>query len=223
MTTDGISPREFHGADGTGDWRVLAEGACAFFRTGSFAESAALLQAIAGLDGIADHPPAIDVRRDGVTVRLITTADDWYGPTRRDLELARRISTTARDLGLRGDPSALQSFLVIPGAPDTTAVMPFWRAALGYEPRRDSPDEDLVDPNDRSPSFWFEPMNAPRADGGGAIHIAVWVPHEQAEARVKAALAAGGRLVRDEFAPSWWTLADAAGNEVDIATTTGRD
>jgi len=27
----------------------------------------------------------------------------------------------------------------------------------------------------------------------------------------------------DEFAPSWWTLADAAGNEVDIATTTGRD
>lgn len=29
--------------------------------------------------------------------------------------------------------------------------------------------------------------------------------------------------MRDEFAPSWWTLADAAGNEVDIATTTGRD
>ena len=26
-----------------------------------------------------------------------------------------------------------------------------------------------------------------------------------------------------EFAPSWWTLADAAGNEVDIATTRGRD
>jgi hypothetical protein len=30
-------------------------------------------------------------------------------------------------------------------------------------------------------------------------------------------------LVRDEFAPSWWTLADAAGNEADIATTKGRD
>jgi 4a-hydroxytetrahydrobiopterin dehydratase len=59
--------------------------------------------------------------------------------------------------------------------------------------------------------------------GGGAIHVAIWVPPEQAEARVAAALAAGGRLVRDQFAPAWWTLADAAGNEADIATTLTRD
>ena len=223
MTGDGISPREFHAADGTEDWRVLAEGACAYFLTGSFAESARLIGAITQLAGIEDHPPDIDVRRDGVTVRLITVADDWYGPSRRDLELARRISATARELGFPADPSALQSFLVIPGAPDTRAVMPFWRAVLGYEPRDDSPDEDLVDPRMRGPSLWFEPMGEPRPDGGGAIHVAVWVPPEQAEGRVAAALAAGGRLVRDEFAPAWWTLADAAGNEADIATTTGRD
>jgi 4a-hydroxytetrahydrobiopterin dehydratase len=48
------------------------------------------------------------------------------------------------------------------------------------------------------------------------------VPLEQAEARVTAALAAGGRLVRDH-APAFWTLADAAGNEADVATVTGRD
>jgi 4a-hydroxytetrahydrobiopterin dehydratase len=29
------------------------------------------------------------------------------------------------------------------------------------------------------------------------------VPYEQAEARVAAALAAGGRMVHDDFAPSW--------------------
>ena len=58
---------------------------------------------------------------------------------------------------------------------------------------------------------------------GAAIHVAIWVPYEQAEARIAAALAAGGRMVRDEFAPSWWTLADAAGNEADIATTKSRD
>jgi 4a-hydroxytetrahydrobiopterin dehydratase len=69
---------------------------------------------------------------------------------------------------------------------------------------------------------WFEGMDQPRPDGGGAIHVAVWVPFEQAEARVAAALAAGGRLVRDDFAPAWWTLADAAGNEADIATTAHR-
>ena len=66
-------------------------------------------------------------------------------------------------------------------------------------------------------------MNEPRPDGGGAIHIGVWVPVGQAEARVAAALAAGGRVVRDDFAPSWWTLADAAGNEADIGTVEGRD
>jgi 4a-hydroxytetrahydrobiopterin dehydratase len=65
-------------------------------------------------------------------------------------------------------------------------------------------------------------MDTPRPDGGGAIHVGVWVPPDQAEARVAAALAAGGRMVRDQFAPSWWTLADAAGNEADIATTIGR-
>jgi 4a-hydroxytetrahydrobiopterin dehydratase len=113
--------------------------------------------------------------------------------------------------------------LVIPGAPVPTDVMPFWRAVLGYEPRGDSPEEDLVDPHGFGPSFWFEPMDEPRADGGGSIHVAIWVPLDQAGARVEAALAAGGRLVRDEFAPAWWTLADAAGNEADIATTTSRD
>ena len=66
-------------------------------------------------------------------------------------------------------------------------------------------------------------MEKPRADGGGAIHIVVWVPYEQAEVRIAAVLAAGGRMARDEFAPSWWTLAEAAGNEVDVATTGGRD
>ena len=221
MTADGIAPREFHAAEGAEDWRVLAEGACAFFRTTSLAESTRLIAAIAEVPGIEDHRPDIDVRGDGVTVRLITIAEDWYGPTRRDLELARRISATVRHLGFAADASTLQSFLVIPGAPNTAEVMPFWRAVLGYEPRGDSPDEDLVDPRMRGPSFWFEPMEQPRPDGGGAIHVAVWVAPEQAEARVAAALAAGGRLVR-AVAPSWWTLADAAGNEADIATTEGR-
>src|SRR5439155_1374213 len=99
----------------------------------------------------------------------------------------------------------------------------YFRTVLDNEPRRDSPAEDLGDPHGRAVPFWFEQMKEPRADGGGAIHIAIWVPYEQAEARIAAGLAAGGRMVRDQFAPSWWTLADAAGNEADIATTKGRD
>ena len=221
--TEQISPKRFHEADDVADWRVVGDGACAYFRTGSFTAGARLVQAINELPGVDDHHPDVDLRGDGVTVRLITITHDYYGMSQRDVELARGISAVARELGLSADPSAVQSVLVIPGAASTAEVMPFWQAVLGYERRSDTPDEDLVDPRSRGPSFWFERMREPRADGGGAIHIAVWVPYEQAEARIAAALAAGGRMVRDEFAPSWWTLADAAGNEVDIATALGRD
>lgn len=219
---DGISPSEFHAADGTADWRVLGDGATAFFRTSSVAESARLVGAIGALPGVDEHVPDVDVRSTGVTVRLLTKQDDWYGMSRRDVVLAAAISAAAGDLGLVADPTVVRSFLVVPGAPDIAAVTPFWQAALGFIPRPDSPDEDLVDPQDRLPGFWFEDMQEPRGDGGGAIHVAIWLPHEEAEARVAAALAAGGHLVRD-VAPMWWTLADAAGNEIDISTVKGRD
>jgi 4a-hydroxytetrahydrobiopterin dehydratase len=226
--TDQISTGQFHEAEGVEDWRLTGEDATAFFRTQSFAESAQFVQAISALQGVEEHRPGVDVRHDGVTVHMITYTDDYFGPSQRDVNLARQISAAARKLGLVADPSAIQSLLIIPGAMDTAEVMPFWRAVLGYEPRRDSPEEDLVDPHDRGPAFWFEQMDEPRgggqtADRGGAIHVAIWVPYEQAEARVAAALAAGGRMVRDTHAPSWWTLADPAGNEADIATVKGRD
>ena len=218
-----ITPTAFEETDGLQDWRVISEGGCIFFRTASLAESTGLVQAIAGLPGIEDHPPAIDIRAAGVTIRLISVWRDYMGMTDTDVELARGISALGRDLGLTADPAGIQALLVIPGAPDITQVMPFWRAVLGYEPRIDSPDEDLVDPLDRGAPFWFEAMEEPRPDEGGAIHISVWVPHDQAESRIAAALAAGGHMVRDDFAPAWWTLADSAGNEVDISTTRTRD
>jgi 4a-hydroxytetrahydrobiopterin dehydratase len=90
---------------------------------------------------------------------------------------------------------------------------------LGYEEKG---EDDLIDPRGRGPSIWFQPMDAPRPQRN-RIHVDVAVPHDQAEARVAAAIAAGGRLVTDEWAPAWWTLADAEGNEVDVATWRGRE
>jgi hypothetical protein len=46
---------------------------------------------------------------------------------------------------------------------------------------------------------------------------------DQAEARIAAALAAGGHLVSDAHAPMWWVLADAEGNEACVATWVGRE
>jgi 4a-hydroxytetrahydrobiopterin dehydratase len=221
--TEGITPQQFHDAEGVEDWRVIGEGVCAYFHTGSFAAGARLVEAISRLDGLEPHHPDVDLRHDGVTVRLITATDDWFGPSRRDVELAREISRVARELGVPADPSAVQTVLVIVEGLARPEVMPFWQAVLGYQPRADSPEEDLVDPRDRGPAFWFEDIKEPGPHGAARIHLAVWVPPEEAEARVAAAVAAGGRIVRDEFAPSWWTLADAEGHEADIATTLGRD
>ncbi len=188
--TERITPRQFHEAVGVEDWRVLGEGACTYFRTGSFAAGARLVHAISELAGMEDHHPDVDLRYGGVTVRLITITHD-YGLSERDVELARQISAVARELGVPADPSAVQTVQVTIDALIGAEVLPFWRAVLGYKRNR--------------------------------IHIDVWVPHDQAEARIAAAIAAGGRLVTDEHAPSWWVLADAEGNEACVATWMSRD
>jgi 4a-hydroxytetrahydrobiopterin dehydratase len=219
--TERITPRHFHEADGVQDWRVVGEGACTYFRTGSFAAGARLVHAISELAGLDDHHPDVDLRYGGVVVRLITITDDYYGLSERDVELARQISAVAREMGVPADPSAVQTVQVTIDALVGPEVMPFWRAVLGYRDRGDSP-EDLIDPHGRGASFWFQQMDAPRPQRN-RIHIDVWVPHDQAEARIAAAIAAGGHLVTDKHAPAWWTLADAEGNEVDVATTMSRD
>jgi 4a-hydroxytetrahydrobiopterin dehydratase len=217
--TDHISWRRFRESEGVEDWRNLSDGACAMFRTASFAESLRFVAAMGDLPGVDDHPPEVDIRHDGVTVQLLTVTETYDGMSQRDVDLARAISALARAEGITADPAAVQSLLVIPGAPAGAEVASFWRAAFGYETR---PDDGMMDQQRRGPAVWVEPMQEAHPDGHGAMHLAIWVPYEVAEARVAAALAAGGRLVRDR-APAWWTLADAAGNEVDIATTMGRD
>jgi len=60
-------------------------------------------------------------------------------------------------------------------------------------------------------------MEEPRADRD-RFHIDVSVAHDTAEQRVADALAAGGTLVTDDHARSWWVLADADGNEACVCT-----
>src|SRR5438093_10864120 len=137
---DRISPTQFRESEGVEDWRVLGDGANAYFRTGSYAAGARLVQAISELAGTDDLLPDVDLRHDGVTVRMVAFIEGYGGMTQGHAELAGKISAAARALGLSADPLMVQSLLVIPGAPDRAKVTPFWRAVLGYEPRRDSPD-----------------------------------------------------------------------------------
>src|SRR5262249_41675245 len=147
---------------------------------------------------------SLDLRHDGVTVSLAT----------RDIRLARQISAAARELGLTADPAAVQVVNVTIDALVLADVVPFWRALLDY---RQIGNDYLAAPSGGGPGFDSQRMDAPRPQRN-RLHIDIAVPHDQAEARITAALAAGGHLVSDVHAPKWWILADLEGNEACIAT-----
>ena len=212
-----ITPQRFHDAEGVEDWREVGVGVCAYFKTGSFATGVALVDEIGRLADAANHHPDVDLRYPGLTVRLIT--HEVGGLSDRDVALARQISAAARDLGVEADQSNVQSMNLTIDALVTDDVRPFWRAVLGY---KDGAADEVVDPRDRGPGIWFQPMREPRPVRS-RMHVDVFVPHDRAEARVAAAIEAGGRLLDESHAPSWWVLADAEGNEACVATWQGRD
>jgi 4a-hydroxytetrahydrobiopterin dehydratase len=183
--TERITPAQFHGTAGVDDWRVLTggAGACTYFDTRSFAVGVALVTAIGGLAEATNHHPEVDLRQDGVTVRLRTHSVG--GLSELDVALARQISTAARELGVSADPSAVQHVFIAIDALVTADVLPFWRALLGYQANGPA---DLVDPHRRGPSFWFQSMDSPRPQRN-RIHVDISVPHDQAEARIAAAIA----------------------------------
>ncbi len=211
--TERLTAAQFSESEGVEDWRVIwgAGFACAYFATGSLRAGVALAQAISDLAAAANHEPDIDLRPEGVTVRLFTTGT--FGVTERDVILARQISAAARQAQAPADPAAVQQVQIAIDALDIATVRPFWHAVLGYP---EVGDEDLLDSRRAGPPFWFQQMDAERPQRN-RIHIDIYVPHDQVQARIAAALAAGGSIVSDAHAPQWWTLADPEGNECDLA------
>ena len=76
--TQRITAAEFDEAEGLTDWRVLSEGACAHFRTGSFAAGVELVHAIGALADALDHHPDVDLRytKGGAYVRK-SSGEPW--------------------------------------------------------------------------------------------------------------------------------------------------
>ena len=199
---------------GLDDWRLLMRELRAHFVTADFATGLAFVNLIGAAAEGANHHPDIDLRYGAVRISL--TSHDTGGVTGRDLAMAREISVIAAGLGLASRPDTVELIELALDTADRAAILPFWRAILGYADSATVPDE-VSDPAGLLPTLWFqstEPHEPPRQ----RFHLDIHVPHDVARLRLEATLAAGGTLVSDAHAPSYWVLADADGNKACICT-----
>lgn len=200
------------------DWRKLAQGIHARFLTGDFVTGLTFVAAVTEAAEAANHHP--DVRLTYPLVDLTLVSHDVGRVTQRDIDLARRISEIAREHGIGAQPDAVTQLELALDTADLPGVGPFWAALLTGSPDSLTGD-DVVDPTGRVPLLWFQRTDAhetPRQ----RFHFDLWVPHDVAEERIAAAVAAGGRVVDDQEAPSFVVLADPEGNKVCVCTSLDR-
>ena len=205
-------------------WRLLLGELVTVVPLDSLAEGAGLLAAVtAELGAEGDAHLRADLRADGLRLALQHRAAGVV--TARDVELAGRV-TAVVDRPVTptggGRTGAVQQLEIAVDALDIPAVVPFWAAVLGLVPDPGDPTGALADPAGRLPTVWFQQMDAERPQRN-RIHLDITVPHDVADQRVAAALAAGGTLLSDAAARAFWVLADAEGNEVCVCTWQDRD
>ncbi|MEU8609519.1 4a-hydroxytetrahydrobiopterin dehydratase [Actinoplanes sp. NPDC048791] len=191
-------------------WVYLLGGLQTRIRTRDFAAGLAIVDAIGAAAEAMDHHPDLDLRYTHVDIRL--TSHDVRAVTGRDLRLARTISTIAADAGTATEGATVSRLELALDSPDFAAVLPFWGAVLAMEPAGD----ELRDPYGALPVMWLQQSGSeePRQ----RWHPDVWVDPAQVKPRIDAAVAAGGTLVSDAEAPSFWVLADPQGNKVCLCT-----
>ncbi|HEX6888925.1 MAG TPA: VOC family protein [Candidatus Nanopelagicales bacterium] len=197
-------------AAGLSDWVVLHGGAVAVFEVPSLAQAARLAEAVARVPGVEGAGVRLTLGDGQVTVRLARGVG-MLEP--QHVDLARCISEVAARHGAPADRARAQEVqLAVAGQPDSLDVG-FWRAVLGYDPVA---EDNAADPLGHGSTVWLQELDPSRALRH-AMHVDVSVAREEVEARVAAALAAGGRIVEDGDAPEGWILADRAGNRVCVA------
>jgi 4a-hydroxytetrahydrobiopterin dehydratase len=218
-----LNRAELSAAVADAGWRLVLGDLCTQVATGSLRQAADTAAALAALDSAMPTADGhgqlrLDIRPD----RLVITLAEVLRAGRASPESAAAawgISAWLRELGLPPEPALVQTAEIAIDALDIPAVLPFWRAVFGYA---DESPQAIVDPAGRGPAVWFQQMDAPRPQRN-RIHIDVSVPHDQAQARLEAALAAGGKLLSDAEAPAFWVLADPEGNEACVTTWQARD
>lgn len=204
---------------GLSDWRPLVTSLHGRFRTGDFATGLEFLVDVGAAAEAANHHP--DVKLGYTHVDVVLTSHDAGGVTDRDLSLAETISGLARARGLEAQPDTLCTTEIALNAVDHAAIGPFWAAVLTGDTSAYSGDE-VADPTGQSPLLWFQPTDARASVPPMCFHLDVWVPPDQLQPRIDAAVAAGGTLVDESERPSFVVLEDAEGNKACLCTALDR-
>jgi 4a-hydroxytetrahydrobiopterin dehydratase len=191
-------------------WALLLDRIATRVPTRDFATGLALVDQIGAAAEAADHHPDLDLRYTAVEVRL--SSHDEGGVTERDLALARTISDLAVSAGLTPSAVGVTQLELGLDSPDRAAVAPFWAAVLGATAH----DIEVVDETGRLPTIWFQKSG--RDEPRQRWHHDLWVDPAEVRPRIDAAVAAGGRLVSDAEAPSFWVLEDPEGNKICLCT-----
>ena len=206
-----LDPQQVQEADLV-DWRLLHHALQARYLTGDFATGLELVNAIGAVAEETNHHPDLDLRYGHLNVRLYS--HDLKGVTGRDVRMARRITTLAHARGITADPAALSDIEIALDTPDRDAIKPFWAAVLGLGDAW--AENEIRDDAADLPRLWFQDSGS--SEPRQRFHLDVTVPPEQAEARIRAAVEAGGTGVDDSNAPGFTVLADAQGNRACVCT-----
>jgi Glyoxalase-like domain len=202
-------------------WRFILGALRASVAVGSMIQAAEVAQRAVNACA-ADGHLSVDLRTDRVILTLQSPAH--AATTNEDAEMAHQISAAVGEIGLRTEPDHTQLIEIAIDALDIPAIRPFWKAVLAYadEAGNDGPRDPIVDPFRHGPAIWFQQMDEPRPQRN-RIHFDITVSHEEADARIAAALAAGATMVSDAAARAFWILADPEGNEICVCTWQDRD
>lgn len=210
MSENTLTPAQAQ--EGAPEWRLVGGRLMLSVRFADFATALAFVGAVGAVAEDQDHHPEVDLRWGRVV--LAVASHDVHAITERDLRLVRAVTPLVADYGGTAEHPRLSEVEIAIVTVDPPRIRPFWAAVLGL---RDSGTDALSDPQRRLPSVRFEQDDAPGAPSR-RMRLDVCVPHDVAESRVAAALAAGGVLVSDANARAARVVADADGNEACVRT-----
>jgi 4a-hydroxytetrahydrobiopterin dehydratase len=210
MTADGSGAAA--GAHPT--WQRMDGALRARFRAPSFPAAMALVQDIGAHAEQVDHHPDMDVRWREVEFAL--ASHDVGAITDRDTALAAAITDLAQRHAAEPVPVRHARVELGIDTADADALRPFWLAVSGGRERDSEFGPRIEHPSGLRIRFQ-DPEPRRHRD---RLHLDLHPAPGTLPAVRSAALAAGGRLVTDEFAPDWWVLADPDGNEVCLCQET---